>query len=164
MCDNFSINSLKRQIWALSGRVDLSVRRPLSWRHFGHNCSVALRHNSRSCRMRTSGDAPPQQVIILESPSNKINGLQFQYRVKTLVLDKLLALLRNVCETRQLRQTLPVRSLHTFEFLCLFRGKIYPYILPWSIKPCLFIQSKTMKHNTFSVNKVCIIFITSRLN
>ena len=76
---------------------------------------------------RCSAPASHNFGITRYPPSNKINGLQFQYRVKTLVLDKLFALGRDVCETRQLRQTRPVRSLRTLEFLRLFIGKIYPY-------------------------------------
>ena len=76
---------------------------------------------------RCSAPASHNFGITRYPPSNKINGLQFQYRVTKLVLDKLFALGRDVCETRQLRQTRPVRSLRTLEFLRLFIGKIYPY-------------------------------------
>ena len=38
-------------------------------------------------------------------PPIRINGIKQQHWVKTLVLDKLFAVWRDVCETRQLRQT-----------------------------------------------------------
>ena len=133
MCENFFINALKRQ--ALTRRMDLSVHEePAVFTPFWsqlHFCPST--QQSRQSFLphahfrRCSAPASHNFGITRYPPSNKINGLQFQYRVTKLVLDKLFALGRDVCETRQLRQTRPVRSLRTLEFLRLFIGKIYPY-------------------------------------
>ena len=84
---------------------------------------------------RCSAPASHNFGITRYPPSNKINGLQFQYRVTKLVLDKLFALGRDVCETRHETDSPRQVTSHAWVSLPLYRQDLP--VLPWSIKPYL---------------------------